>query len=58
MTGYYLYRGNVKYRQLGNVATFTDTGLAAGTKYTYKLYALDASGNSSAPSASWSATAR
>ncbi len=58
VTGYYLYRGNSKYRQLGNVLTFADTGLTAGTKYTYKLYALDASGNWSSPTGNVSATAR
>ena len=41
MTGYYPQPGNAKYRQLGNVLTFADTGLTAGTKYTYKVYAFD-----------------
>ncbi|MET0839648.1 MAG: hypothetical protein ABWY19_12750, partial [Marmoricola sp.] len=58
VTGYYLYRGNTKYRLLGNVLTFADTGLTAGAKYIYKVYALDASGNWSAPTANVSATAR
>lgn len=58
VTSYYVFRGNAKYRALGNVLTFTDTGLSAGTRYTYKVYALDASGNWSGPSGNVSATAR
>jgi glycerophosphoryl diester phosphodiesterase/fibronectin type 3 domain-containing protein len=58
VTAYYLYRGNAKYRLLGNVLTFTDTGLKAGTKYSYKVYALDAAGNWSTPSGTVSAVAR
>jgi chitin-binding protein len=58
VTGYYLFRGNSKYRQLGNVLSYADTGLVAGTKYTYKVYALDASGNWSSPTGNVSATAR
>ena len=57
VTGYYVFRGNAKYRQLGNVLVFTDTGLIAGAKYTYKVYALDASGNWSGPSGNVTATA-
>ena len=58
VTSYYLYRGNVKYRLLGNVLTFTDTGLTAGKAYTYKVYALDASSNWSTPTGKATATAR
>ena len=53
---YYLYRANAKYRLLGKVTSFTDTGLVTGNKYTYKVYAIDAAGNWSSPSASVSAT--
>ena len=58
VTNYYLFRGNSKYRLLGNVTSFVDTGLTAGTRYTYKVYALDASGNWSGSSGNISATAR
>jgi len=51
VASYYLFRGNAKYRLLGNVTTYTDTGLTAGTRYTYKVYALDAAGNWSGASA-------
>ena len=50
--------GNSKYRLLGNVTSYVDTGLTAGTRYTYKVYALDASGNWSGSSGNISATAR
>ncbi len=56
---YYLYRGNAKYRLLSSPTTsFVDTGLTAGTKYTYKVYAIDAAGLWSPASSSVSATAR
>jgi chitodextrinase len=55
---YYLYRANAKYRLLGNATTFTDTGLTTNTKYSYKVYALDAAGNWSPASTTVSATAR
>ena len=58
VTSYYLYRANAKYKLLGKVTSFVDTGLKAGTKYTYKVYALDAAGNWSGASASVSGTAR
>ena len=58
MTSYYLFRGNSKYLLLGKVTTYTDTGLTSGTRYTYKIYAIDAAGNWSGPSANVSATAR
>jgi fibronectin type 3 domain-containing protein len=58
VANYYLYRGNSKYKLLGNVLTYADTGLTAGTKYTYKVYALDAAGNWSSPTSNVSATAR
>ena len=58
VTSYYLYRGSAKYKLLGNVLTYADTGLTAGTKYTYKVYAIDATGNWSTPSGTVTATAR
>jgi hypothetical protein len=58
VTSYYLYRGNAKYKLLGKVTSYVDTGLKAGTKYTYKVYALDAAGNWSGSSGNVSATAR
>ena len=58
VTSYYLYRANAKYKLLGKVTSFVDTALKAGTKYTYKVYALDAAGNWSGASASVSGTAR
>ena len=58
VTNYYLFRGNTKYRLLGNVTGYTDTGLTAGTRYTYKVYAIDAAGNWSGPSGNVSATPR
>ncbi len=44
---YYLYRGGVKYKQLGVVTRFVDTGLVTGRTYAYRVYAIDAAGNSS-----------
>lgn len=58
VTNYYLFRGNSKYLLLENVLGSTDTGLSAGVKYTYKVYAVDASGNWSGQSGAVSATAR
>jgi cellulose 1,4-beta-cellobiosidase len=51
VTGYKIYRGG---SLVGNSTstTFTDTGLTAGTSYTYTVAANDAAGNISAQSAS------
>ncbi|MET0998754.1 MAG: fibronectin type III domain-containing protein, partial [Marmoricola sp.] len=54
---YYLFRGNSKYRLLGNVTSYTDTGLTTGTRYVYKVYAIDAAGNWSGSSGNVAATA-
>jgi hypothetical protein len=55
VTGYTVYRGGV---QIGTTTTtsYSDTGLAAFTTYSYTVAAFDAAGNLSAPSASASAT--
>jgi len=58
VTSYYLYRGNAKYKLLGKVTSYLDTGLTAGTRYTYKVYAIDAAANWSGASVNVSATAR
>jgi fibronectin type 3 domain-containing protein len=58
VANYYLYRANSKYKLLDKVTTFIDTGLTAGSSYTYKVYAIDAAGNWSSPSGNVSATAR
>jgi hypothetical protein len=47
---YYLFRDNAKYRSLGNVLSYTDTGLTTGRRYVYKVYAIDGAGNWSGPS--------
>jgi chitodextrinase len=54
-TGYQIFRSG---SQIGSVSgtSFSDTGLAAGTSYTYGVRAVDAAGNVSALSASVSAT--
>ncbi|NUR61496.1 MAG: glycoside hydrolase [Catenulispora sp.] len=55
VTGYDIYRGSTL---AGTSATtsFTDTGLAASTQYTYTVKAHDAAGNASAASAPVTAT--
>ena len=49
VTGYKVYRGGV---QIGTstTPTYSDSGLTAGTSYSYVVYALDAAGNVSAAS--------
>ena len=55
VTGYRVYRGGVL---IASPATpyYTDTGLSNGTAYSYKVAAVDGSGNASAQSAAASAT--
>jgi chitodextrinase len=56
VTGYRVRRDGVLLVTLGNVTTYQDTGLTAGTSYTYTVRALDAAGNVSALSSPASAT--
>jgi chitodextrinase len=55
VAGYRVYRNGV---QVGTTSalTYQDSGLTAGTSYTYRVAAFDAAGNVSAQSASASAT--
>ncbi|HKR81668.1 MAG TPA: DUF4038 domain-containing protein [Candidatus Saccharimonadales bacterium] len=55
VTGYRVYRGGVA---LGTTTStsYQDTGLAAGTSYTYTVRAYDAAGNTSADSTAATAT--
>ncbi len=51
VTGYDVYRGSTKVNASPLTArTYTDTGLTAGTTYTYTVRARDAAGNQSAAS--------
>jgi len=50
VTGYDVYRGSTLAGSATGT-TFTDTGLTAGTAYTYTVRARDAAGNVSSPSA-------
>ncbi|QMV42547.1 alpha-amylase family glycosyl hydrolase [Cohnella cholangitidis] len=49
VTGYEIYRNNVKVNTSATT-TYTDSGLAAATEYTYAVKAYDAAGNISAAS--------
>jgi chitodextrinase len=53
---YYLFRNNAKYQPLGNVTSFTDTAVTPGTRYIYKVYAIDAAGHWSRSSTRAAAT--
>ncbi|MFD7962928.1 cellulase family glycosylhydrolase [Streptomyces zaomyceticus] len=50
VTGYDIYRGTARIGT-STTASYTDTGLTAGTAYTYTVRARDAAGNTSAASA-------
>lgn len=50
LTGYKVYRDNTLVN-LGPDTSFSDTGLAPSTSYSYQVTALDRAGNESAPSA-------
>ncbi|HEX9043447.1 MAG TPA: hypothetical protein VF802_00345, partial [Candidatus Limnocylindrales bacterium] len=56
--GYRIYRGGTYLATVGPVGStsVSDTGLTAGTAYTYTVSALDAAGNESAQSSSAGAT--
>ncbi|MET9429266.1 glycoside hydrolase family 6 protein [Streptomyces sp. NPDC003036] len=57
VTGYDVYRGATKVNAAPVTGTtYTDTGLAASTAYSYTVRARDAAGNVSAPSAALSVT--
>lgn len=57
VTGYDVYRGaSLVGSTSGSTLAFTNTGLAAGTAYSYTVKAKDAAGNVSAASVSVSAT--
>lgn len=54
VTGYRIYRGSTQIATASTTA-YSDTGLSAGTSYSYTVAAYDAAGNVSAQSASVSA---
>jgi len=56
VTGYRVFRNGALLVSLGNVSTYQDNSLTAGTMYTYTVDAFDAAGNASAQSAQASAT--
>lgn len=56
ITGYTLYRDGSKYTSLGNVTTYTDTNTQPGTTYSYQVQATDGTGQTSALSATATAT--
>ncbi len=56
VTGYKVYSNGTLRNALGNVLSMPDTGLAAGSTYSYTVQAVDAAGNASGQSQSVSAT--
>jgi chitodextrinase len=56
VTGYRVFRGGALLLTLGNVTTYQDSNLGAGTTYVYTVRALDAAGNVSGNSTLVSAT--
>ena len=55
VTAYRIFRGGALIATLGNVTSYSDTGLAAATAHTYAVSACDAARNCSAQSAAASA---
>lgn len=55
VTGYRVYRNGTRITQTANTS-HTDTGLAAGTQYSYRVSAIDAAGNESTQSAAVTTT--
>lgn len=56
VTAYKVYRGGGLIATLGNVTSYSNTGLTASTAYSYTVQACDAAGNCSAQSAPATAT--
>ncbi|MFB9330295.1 carbohydrate binding domain-containing protein [Paenibacillus aurantiacus] len=56
VAGYDVYRGGALIKSGVTGVTYTDTGLAPATTYSYAVVAKDAAGNQSAPSAALSVT--
>jgi len=56
VTGYRIYRGGIQIATVTSGTTYSNTGLSAGTTYSYTVAAYDAAGNVSAQSSSVSAT--
>lgn len=48
VTGYKIYRNGTQIATVTNITTYSDTGLIAGTVYSYTVSAYDAAGNNSA----------
>jgi chitodextrinase len=51
VTGYRIYRGGTMVGTVGNVTTYSNTGLTGSTTYSYTVLAIDAAGNTSNQSA-------
>ncbi len=56
VTAYKVYRGGTLLATLGNVTSYSNTGLTASTSYSYTVAACDAAANCSAQSGAVSAT--
>jgi chitodextrinase len=56
VSGYHVFRGGVQVATLGNVLAYQDSGLSAATTYSYRVRAVDGSGNVSGLSSQRSAT--
>jgi chitodextrinase len=56
VTNYRIYRNGTAVATIGNTLSYDDTGLQAGTTYSYTVHARDAAGNESGDSNTASAT--